>query len=243
MRKKYLISGLLMLFGVTVLLAQNEALTIGILNGNGHSGYYKTYEDFLTGKMVEGQYTGCFEKLNFKVNGELKAIDKNEVWGFRDGKNRLVRINKKDLRPYAVYAIGDIIYYDDLSVTPGEPQWSGNGLMLLSSFDFTVKYHKDGSVTRTVFGDVPTNEMISANLNSPLISVKDFEYEANFLAFAAGDTNLLKINCCVARKETKKGRRLINEANFMTSFVVHSHPKIAAFSRNRGQECYFGEYH
>ena len=243
MQKKCLAAITLVLITVNALFAQNEALTVKMLNGNGHAGYYKTYEDFLDGKIVEGEYMWCSETLNFKVNGEMLAISKDEVWGFRDSKNRLVRINKKDLRSYVVYAIGDIIYYNDMSLTPGEKEWSGNGLMLISSFDYTVKYHADVSVTRnTTYNEVSTDAMISANLQSPFISQKDFEYEANFLSLAAGDTNVLKLNCCVTRKETKKGRRLVGETNFMTSFIVHSHPRIAAFSRNRGKECYYAEY-
>jgi hypothetical protein len=246
---KYLMAFLLLIISAGALLAQNQSITMALLNGSGEHGYYSTYNDFLKGNIVSGEYEGTGNKLMFKINGKTEAIDPADIWGYRDNKGKLVRINKRDMHGYGVYAVGDIIFYAGISLTPAEENWgrkTGYCLMLFEDFNSVIHYNKDGSAVYSSFGGSDRSiisQQVSANLNSDMISHKDFEDDATFKKLANGDTGLLNFNSRYVRNPGKRGMQDMKEATFTDGLIFKSHLRYVAFSRNRGKECYFGEYY
>ena len=241
---KRLLQFIICLLIITGAQAQNpnSLITAQMLTGTVYPCYYKTYDDFLNGNPIPAHSVSHMGNLVFVIDGKSVSIKPDDIWGYRDNQNRLIRVNHTDGQVYAVYGVGDVIYYDDNTrYTPGEAGW-GAGPDLIGDFGMSVHYKKDGSVEHAYYAganDKWLRPAVSANLNSPMINLKQFADDKTFNDLAANNPYLLAFATMWPRDKDRISQYNLKHALFVTAFNFKSHPLHVAYSRNKGKEIYF----
>ena len=239
---QHIIICLLLIFTGAAAQNPNTLITPQMLTGTVYPCYYKTYDDFLKGNAVPAHSVRLIGNLVFTIEGKTVSIKLSDIWGYRDNQNRLIRINHDDNEVYAVYGVGDVIYYDDnVRQTPGEEGWAG-GPNLIADFEMSVHYGKNGKVVHAYFSGAEGKWLrpaVSANLNSPMITLKQFADDKTFYAIAGSDTSLLNFGNHWPRDKDRISQYNLKHADFAIGFEFKSHPRCVAYSHLKGKEIYF----
>ncbi len=131
---------------------ENKNITVGKLN---KQGVYLTYEDFVKGNIIEGEFIGIgytFGKtqIGFKIKGKRKIYSDKDIWGCSDG-SKFYRFEAERHVPVFIYMMGDVVVY----------------LYYRASFN----YAPDGTVTVN-YPQETVPFYFSKDLNTPIIPLK-----------------------------------------------------------------------